>query len=46
MDVVVSIINRIEDSCVLAYPNPSLIACNTTRMMHLKKMPLNDINLE
>jgi len=28
--VVVSIINRIQDSCVLTYPTPSLIAYNTT----------------
>ena len=34
--VVVSIINRTQDSCVLTYPTPSLIAYNTTGMMHLK----------
>ena len=28
--------SRIQDSCVLTYPTPSLIACNTTGMMHLK----------
>jgi len=33
--VVVGIINRIQDSCVLMYPTPSLIAYNTTGMMHL-----------
>ena len=46
MDIVVSIINRIQDSCVVTYPIPSLIAYNTGGMMHLKKMPLKDINLE
>ena len=34
--VVISIINRIQDRCVLTYPTPSLIAYNTTGMMHLK----------
>ena len=34
--VVVSIINRIQDSCVLTYPTPSLIAYNTAVVMHLK----------
>ena len=34
--VVVSIINRIQNSCVLTYPTPSLIVYNTTGMMHLK----------
>ena len=33
--VVVSIINRIKDSCILTYPTPSLIAYNTTGMMHV-----------
>ena len=28
--------SRIQDSCVLTYPTPSPIACNTTGMMHLK----------
>ena len=32
--VVVSKINRIQDSCVLNYTTPSLIAYNTTGMMH------------
>ena len=33
---VVSIINRIQDNCVLTYPTLYLIAYNTTGMMHLK----------
>ena len=33
---VISIINRIQDSCVLTYPTPSLIAYNTKWMTHLK----------
>ena len=28
--------NKVQYSCVLTYPTPSLIACNTTGMMHLK----------
>jgi hypothetical protein len=31
---VVIIVNRVQDSCVLTYPTPSLIRCNTTGMMH------------
>jgi len=38
--VAVSTINRIQDSCVLTYPTPSLIAYNTTGMMHLKIVSL------
>jgi len=34
---VVSIINRIQDSCVLTYPTPSLFTYNTTGMLQLKK---------
>ena len=34
--VVVSIINRIQDSCVLTYRTPSLIAYNSTGMMHIR----------
>ena len=33
---VVSTINKIQDSCVLTYPTPSLIAYNTTGMMDQK----------
>jgi len=33
--VVISIINRIQESCVLTYPTLSLIAKNTTGMMQL-----------
>jgi len=33
---VVIIVNKIQDSCVLTYPTPSLITYNTTGMMHLK----------
>jgi len=33
---VVSVINRIQDSCVVTYPTHSPIAYNTTGMMHLK----------
>ena len=46
MDVVVSTINRIQDSCVLTYRTPSLITCNTKGMLHLNKMALKDIDLE
>jgi len=35
-NVITSIINRIQDSCVLTYPTPYLIAYNTTGMMHLE----------
>jgi len=35
-NVVISIINRTQDSWGLTYPTPSLIAYNTTAMMHLK----------
>jgi len=34
--VVVSTINRIQDSCVLTYPTPSLITYRTTGKMNLK----------
>ena len=34
--VVVSTINRIQDSCVVTYRTPSLIAYNTTGMIHLQ----------
>jgi len=34
--VVVSIINRTQDSCVLTYPTPSLIASNTKGMVRLQ----------
>ena len=33
--VVISIINKIQDSCVLTYPAPSLIAYDTTAMINL-----------
>ena len=35
--VVVSIINRIQDSCVVTCPTPFLIAYSTTGMLHPKK---------
>jgi len=37
--VVVSIINRIQESCVLTYPTPSIIAYNTAGMMQLNSRP-------
>jgi len=42
---VVSIIIRIQDSCVLTYPTPSLIIYNTTGMLHLKIVPFSKCQL-
>ena len=35
---VVSIISRIQESCVWTYPTPSLIGYNTTGMIHLRSV--------